>query len=70
MRNNTNLTNKSKAKEAGAISNVLAHEPIRTEQATLRRTRLYTFYPIFGIGKGFLQFTPYSLPLHVDPPPE
>jgi hypothetical protein len=30
MRNINNLTNKSKVKEAWAISNVLAHEPIST----------------------------------------
>jgi hypothetical protein len=29
-----NLTNESKVKEAWAISNALAHEPISTEQAT------------------------------------
>ena len=34
MRKITNLTNKSTAKEAWAISNALAHEPISTEQAT------------------------------------
>jgi hypothetical protein len=34
MRNIANLTNKSKVKEAWAISNVLAHEPTSTEQAT------------------------------------
>jgi hypothetical protein len=36
MRNIANLTNKSKVKEAWAISNVLAHEPTSTEQATQR----------------------------------
>jgi hypothetical protein len=34
MRNIANLTNKSKIKEAWAICNVLAHEPISTELAT------------------------------------
>ncbi len=34
MRNITNLTNKSKVKEAWAISNALAREPISTELAT------------------------------------
>jgi hypothetical protein len=39
MRNIKNLTNKSKVKEAWAISNVLAHEPISTEQATQRAVK-------------------------------
>jgi hypothetical protein len=34
MRKITNLTKKSKVKEAWAISNALAHEPISTELAT------------------------------------
>ncbi len=34
MRNIANLTNKSKVKEAWAISNAFAHEPISTELAT------------------------------------
>ncbi len=34
MRNIANLTNKSKVKEARALSNALAHEPISTELAT------------------------------------
>ena len=34
MRNIASLTNKSKIKEAWAISNALAHEPTSTEQAT------------------------------------
>ena len=34
MRNIANLTNKSKVKEAWAISNALAHEPRSTELAT------------------------------------
>ena len=34
MRNIANLTNKSKVKEAWAISNALAHEPLITELAT------------------------------------
>ncbi len=34
MRSITNLTDKSKVKEAWAISNALAHEPIRMELAT------------------------------------
>ncbi len=34
MRNIANLTNKSKIKEAWALNNVLAHEPISTELAT------------------------------------
>ncbi len=34
MRNIADLTNKSKVKEAWAISNVLAHETISMEQAT------------------------------------
>jgi hypothetical protein len=34
MRNLANLTNKSKVKEAWAISNALAHQPISTELAT------------------------------------
>ncbi len=34
MKNIASLTNKSKIKEAWAISNALAHEPISTELAT------------------------------------
>ncbi len=34
MRKIANLTNKSKVKEAWAISNALAHEPLSTELAT------------------------------------
>ena len=34
MRSIANLTNKSKVKEAWAISNALAHKPISTELAT------------------------------------
>jgi hypothetical protein len=34
LRNIINLTNKSKVKEAWALSNVLAHEPKSPEQAT------------------------------------
>jgi hypothetical protein len=40
MRNIYNLTNKSKVKEAWAISNALAHEPISTEQATQRAVKI------------------------------
>ena len=40
MRNIENLTNKSKAQEAWAISNTLAHEPISTEQATQRTVKI------------------------------
>jgi hypothetical protein len=36
MRNIANLTNRSKVKEAWAISNFLAHKPISTEQTTQR----------------------------------
>jgi hypothetical protein len=38
-RNIKNLTNKSKVQEAWAISNVLTHEPISTEQATQRAVK-------------------------------
>ncbi len=41
MRNITNLTNKSKVKEAWAISNALAHEPIRTEPATQHAVKIF-----------------------------
>jgi hypothetical protein len=40
MRNIKNLTNESKVQEAWAISNVLAHEPISTEQATQRAVKI------------------------------
>ncbi len=40
MRNITNLTKKSKVKEAWAISNALAHEPISTELATQRAVKI------------------------------
>jgi hypothetical protein len=40
MRNIANLTNKSKVKEAWAISNVLAHEPTSTEQATQHAVKI------------------------------
>jgi hypothetical protein len=40
MRNIANLTNKSKIKEAWAISNVLAHEPMSKELATLREVKI------------------------------
>ncbi len=40
MRNFENLTNKSKVKEAWAISNALAYEPISTEQATQRAMKI------------------------------
>ncbi len=40
MRNIANLANKSKVKEAWAISNVLAHEPITTEQPTQRAVKI------------------------------
>ncbi len=40
MRNITNLTNKSKVKEAWAISNALAHEPISMELATQRAVKI------------------------------
>jgi hypothetical protein len=40
MRNIANLTNKSKVKEAWAISNALAHEPISTELATQRAVKI------------------------------
>ncbi len=40
MRNINNLTNKSKVQEAWAISNVLAHEPISTEQATQHAVKI------------------------------
>jgi hypothetical protein len=40
MRNIASLTNKSKIKEAWAISNALAHEPISTEQATQRAMKI------------------------------
>ena len=40
MRNIENLTNKSKVQEAWARSNVLAHEPISTEQATQRTVKI------------------------------
>jgi hypothetical protein len=36
----TNLTNKSKVKEACAISNALAREPISTELATQRAVKI------------------------------
>jgi hypothetical protein len=39
MRNIKNLTN-TKVQEAWAISNVLAHEPISTEQATQRAVKI------------------------------
>ena len=40
MRNIESLTNKSKVQEAWAISNVLAHEPTSTEQATQRAVKI------------------------------
>ena len=40
MRNIASLTNKSKIKEAWAISNALAHEPTSTEQATQRAMKI------------------------------
>ena len=40
MRNIDSLTNKSKVQEAWAISNVLAHEPTSTEQATQRAVKI------------------------------
>jgi hypothetical protein len=40
MRSITNLTDKSKVKEAWAISNTLAHEPISTELATQRAVKI------------------------------
>ena len=40
MRNIASLTNKSKVKEAWAISNALAHEPISTELATQRAVKI------------------------------
>jgi hypothetical protein len=40
MRNIANLTYKSKVKEAWAISNALAHEPISTELATQRAIKI------------------------------
>jgi hypothetical protein len=39
MRSIANLTDKSKVKEALAISNALAHEPISTELATQRAVK-------------------------------
>jgi hypothetical protein len=40
MRNTKNLTNKSKAQEAWAIRNALAHEPNSTEQSTQRAVKI------------------------------
>ncbi len=40
MRNIESLTNKSKVQEAWAISNVLAHQPTSTEQATQRAVKI------------------------------
>ena len=40
MRNIDNLTSKTKVKEAWAISNALAHEPISTELATQRVVKI------------------------------
>ncbi len=40
MRNFASLTNKSKIKEAWAISNALAHEQISTEQTTKRAIKI------------------------------
>jgi hypothetical protein len=40
MRNINNLTNKSKVKEARAISNALAHEPISMELATQHAVKI------------------------------
>ena len=40
MRNITSLTDKSKVKEAWAISNALAHEPISTELATQHAVKI------------------------------
>ncbi len=40
MRNIESLTNKSKVKEAWALSNALSHEPISTEQATQRAMKI------------------------------
>ncbi len=40
MRSIANLTDKSKVKEAWAISNALAHEPISTELATQRAVKI------------------------------
>jgi hypothetical protein len=40
MRNIANLTNKSKVKEAWAISNALAHEPISIELATQHAVKI------------------------------
>jgi hypothetical protein len=40
MRNIDYLINKSKVKEAWAISNALAHEPISTELATQRAVKI------------------------------
>ena len=40
MRNIESLTNKSKVKEAWALSNALSHEPISTEQAPQRAMKI------------------------------
>ena len=40
MKNIANLTNRSRVKEAWAISNALAHEPISTELATQRAVKI------------------------------
>ena len=40
MRSIANLTDKSKVKEAWAISNAFAHEPISTELATQRAVKI------------------------------
>ena len=40
VRSIVNLTNKSKVKEAWAISNALAHEPISTELTTQRAVKI------------------------------
>ncbi len=40
MRNIASLTNKSKIKEAWAMCNALAYEPISTEQATQRAMKI------------------------------
>ena len=44
MRNINSLTDRSKVKEAWAISNALAHEPISTELTTQRAVKILDTY--------------------------
>jgi hypothetical protein len=52
MRNIANLTDKSKVKEAWAISNALAHEPISTELATKLAVKILDVHFVIMKKKG------------------